>query len=106
MHSKSVNRLLWRHVSNFAILSVMEGREGVNGKSRSGSSFWVGTVSIIVHLNCQSCLTCIFGADVSHLAHRYQGTYCGQYVAVKVLNPERMTEGLKLEFQQEVFIMR
>ncbi|XP_024393616.1 serine/threonine-protein kinase STY46 isoform X3 [Physcomitrium patens] len=36
----------------------------------------------------------------------YQGSYCGQDVAVKVLYPERMNESMKLEFQQEVFIMR
>lgn len=37
----------------------------------------------------------------------YQGTYCGQDVAVKVLNTAgRITEGLRLEFLQEVSIMR
>lgn len=37
---------------------------------------------------------------------RYQGSYFGQDVAIKVLKSERMNESLKHEFQQEVFIMR
>lgn len=40
------------------------------------------------------------------LAYSYQGSYCGQDVAIKVLKAERMNENLRLEFQQEVFVMR
>ncbi|KAG0588603.1 hypothetical protein KC19_2G255600 [Ceratodon purpureus] len=36
----------------------------------------------------------------------YQGSYCGQDVAIKVLKSERMNESLRHEFQQEVYIMR
>ena len=38
--------------------------------------------------------------------HRYQGSYCGQDVAIKVLKSEKLNESLRHEFQQEVFIMR
>lgn len=37
---------------------------------------------------------------------RFQGTYCGQDVAIKILKPERLNENLQREFLQEVFIMR
>lgn len=44
---------------------------------------------------------------IDQFVRRYQGTYCGQDVAVKVLNTAgRITEGLRLEFLQEVSIMR
>ncbi|KAG0563749.1 hypothetical protein KC19_8G056800 [Ceratodon purpureus] len=36
----------------------------------------------------------------------FQGTYCGQDVAIKILKPERLNENLQREFLQEVFIMR
>ncbi|XP_024393860.1 serine/threonine-protein kinase STY46 [Physcomitrium patens] len=36
----------------------------------------------------------------------YQGSYCGQAVAIKVLKSERMNDNLRVEFQHEVFIMR
>lgn len=37
---------------------------------------------------------------------RFQGTYCGQDVAIKILKPERLNENLQREFLQEVKIMR
>ncbi|KAG0557777.1 hypothetical protein KC19_11G156500 [Ceratodon purpureus] len=36
----------------------------------------------------------------------FQGTYCGQDVAIKFLKPERLNENLQREFMQEVSIMR
>jgi serine/threonine protein kinase len=36
----------------------------------------------------------------------FQGTYCGQDVAIKILKPERLNENLHREFMQEVSIMR
>lgn len=36
----------------------------------------------------------------------FRGTYCGQDVAIKVLKPERLSDNLQREFQQEVSIMR
>lgn len=40
------------------------------------------------------------------LVFRFQGTYCGQDVAIKVLNPERLNENSHREFMQEISIMR
>ena len=36
----------------------------------------------------------------------YNGTYCSQEVAIKVLKPERVNSDMQREFAQEVFIMR
>lgn len=45
--------------------------------------------------------TCIYFVDL----HRYQGTFCGQDVAIKVLSTDRLNETMK-EFAQEVSILR
>jgi len=42
----------------------------------------------------------------SSFGELFQGTYCGQDVAIKVLNPERLNQNSQREFMQEVSIMR
>ncbi|XP_074569891.1 serine/threonine-protein kinase STY46-like [Curcuma longa] len=49
-----------------------------------------------------------FGNKVASGSHSdlYQGTYCSQEVAIKVLKTECVDENMQREFAQEVFIMR
>lgn len=37
---------------------------------------------------------------------RFKGSYCGQDVAIKVLNSENLTDELLREFDQEVYVMK
>lgn len=76
-------------------------------KVASGScgDMWV-TVTLLSLVADLSYLVVFSSYDACVLVWRFLGTYSGEEVAVKVLNPENLNQNAWSEFKQEIYMLR
>jgi hypothetical protein len=66
---------------------------------------WV-TVTLLSLVADLSYLVVFSSYDACALVWRFLGTYSGEEVAVKVLNPENLNQNAWSEFKQEIYMLR